>query len=38
MVVDGVVVSSVNGAMDRSHWAANKLVRVSEYGEALAIL
>ena len=31
-------VDSVNGAMDRSRWLANRLVHVTEYGEAMALL
>ena len=31
-------VDSVNGGMDRSEWPYNRLVRVSEYAEALAVL
>ena len=38
MVVDGLAVDSVNGAMDRSRWPANRLVHVTEYGEAMALL
>ena len=38
MVVDGVEVDAVNSAMDRSEWPANRLVRVTEYAEAVAIL
>ena len=38
MTVDGVEVDSVNGAMDRSRWPANRLVHVTEYGEAMALL
>ena len=38
MWVDGVCVDSVNGAMDRSRWPANKLMRVGEFAEAMAIL
>ena len=38
MTVDGVEIDSVNGAMDRSRWPANRLVHVTEYGEAMALL
>ena len=31
-------IDSVNGAMDRPDWPVNKLMRVAEYAEALAIL
>ena len=35
---DGGFVDSVNGSMDRVDWPANGLVRVTQLGEALAIL
>lgn len=38
MVVGGVEVDSVNGAMDRSQWAPNKLLRVGQFAEAVAIM
>jgi hypothetical protein len=38
MEAGGMPVDSVNGAMDRSGWPANRLVRVSEYAEAVAVL
>ena len=34
---EGGYVSSVNGAMDRSRWHANRLIRVEEVAEAAAI-
>ena len=38
MTAAGVAIDSVNGAMDRSEWPANRLVRVTEYAEASEIL
>ena len=35
---EGGEIDSVNGAMDRSDWPENKLMRVTQYAEALAIL
>ena len=35
---DGGYVESVNGSMDRGDWPANRLVRVTQLGEALSIL
>ena len=38
MEAAGAPVDSVNGAMDRSAWPANRLFRVHEFAEAAAIL
>jgi hypothetical protein len=38
MEAGGLPVDSVNGAMDRSAWPANRLVRVAEFAEAVAVL
>ena len=38
MIEGGVEVDAVNQAMDRSEWPANRMMRVTELGEAAAIL
>jgi hypothetical protein len=38
MVVDGVEVDAVNSSMDRSAWPVNRMMRVTEFAEAAAIL
>ena len=38
MIEGGVEVDAVNQAMDRSAWPANRMMRVTELGEAAAIL
>ena len=38
MIEGGVEVDAMNQAMDRSAWPANRMMRVTELGEAAAIL